>query len=90
LTWRNGRTLASIGNTSFTYDGEGQRVSKTTNGVTTEYIYEGNKLVMQKQGNTALFFLYDISGLFGFDHIVNGTTVDTYYAWIEADERKFL
>ena len=34
---------------------------------------------MQKQGNTALFFLYDTSGLFGFDHIVNGTTVDTYY-----------
>ena len=44
LTWRNGRTLASISNTSFTYDGEGQRICKTTNGVTTEYISR-NELV---------------------------------------------
>lgn len=44
LTWRKGRTLAFIGDTSFIYDGEGQRISKTTNGVTTEYISR-NKLV---------------------------------------------
>ena len=74
LTWLNGIDLASIGNTTFTYNGEGQRVSKTTGATTTSYTYEGDQLVMQTTGNTNLFFLYDSNGLIGFDHIVSGTT----------------
>jgi len=57
LTWINGIDLASIGGTTFTYDGEGQRVSKTTGSTTTSYTYEGDQLVMQTTGNTSLFSL---------------------------------
>ncbi|MBE6865610.1 MAG: RHS repeat-associated core domain-containing protein [Ruminococcaceae bacterium] len=83
LTWINGIDLASIGGTTFTYDGEAQRVSKTTGATTTSYTYEGHMLVMQTTGNTSLFFLYDANGLIGFDHIVSGTTQDTYYYQID-------
>ena len=83
LTWINGIDLASIGGTTFTYDGEGQRVSKTTGATTTSYTYEGDQLVMQTTGNTSLFFLYDANGLIGFDHIVSGTTTAKYYYQID-------
>ena len=83
LTWINGIDLASIGSTSFTYNGEGQRVSKTTGATTISYTYEGDQLVMQTTGNTSLFFLYDANVLIGFDHIVSGTTTAKYYYQID-------
>ena len=54
--------IQSIGNVSFTYDAEGMRASKTVNGVTHYYTYDGLKLIREEWGNNTLVFLYDASG----------------------------
>ena len=78
LSW-NSRQLQQIvdgENTySYAYNIDGQRVSKTVNGVTTEYFYNGSILAGQKTGNDTLVFMYDNNGdYFGFTY--NG---ETYY-----------
>ncbi len=75
LTWQ-GRQLQSIAdgtNTySYKYNMDGQRVSKTVNGVTTEYFYNGSILAGQKTGDNTLVLMYDNNGdVFGFTY--NGT-----------------
>lgn len=75
LTW-NGRQLQSITNGSntysYAYNTDEQRVSKTVNGVTTEYFYNGEILAGQKTGDDILVFMYDNDGdPFGFTY--NGT-----------------
>ncbi len=61
---------------SYAYNGDGQRVSKTVNGTTTEFIYNGDILAGQKTGDDVLVFMYDNNGdPFGF--IYNGT--EYYY-----------
>ena len=61
---------------SYAYNGDGQRVSKTVNGTTTEFIYNGDILAGQKTGDDVLVFMYDNNGdPFGF--ICNGT--EYYY-----------
>ena len=79
LSWL-GRQLTQITDgeeeISYAYNGDGQRVSKTVNGTTTEYIYNGDILAGQKTGNDVLVFMYDNNGdPFGF--ICNGT--EYYY-----------
>ena len=79
LSWL-GRQLTQITDgeeeISYAYNGDGQRVSKTVNGTTTEYIYNGDILAGQKTGNDVLVFMYDNNGdPFGF--IYNGT--EYYY-----------
>ena len=54
--------IASIGNVSFTYDADGMRRSKTVNGVTHYYTYDGIQLVKEEWGNNVMIFLYDASG----------------------------
>ena len=78
LSW-NGRQLQQIvdgTNTySYAYNTDGQRVSKTVNGVTTEYFYNGSILAGQKTGDDTLVFMYDNNGdPFGF--VYND---ETYY-----------
>ncbi len=80
LSW-NGRQLQSITdgeNTySYAYNIDGQRVSKTVNGVTTEYFYNGSILAGQKTGEDILTIMYDNNGnAFGFTY--NGE--EYYYA----------
>lgn len=75
LTWQ-GRQLQSItdgANTySYKYNMDGQRLSKTVNGVTTEYFYNGSILAGQKTGDNILVLMYDNNGdVFGFTY--NGT-----------------
>ena len=75
LSW-NGRQLQQIvdgANTyNYAYNTDDQRVSKTVNGVTTEYFYNGEILAGQKTGDDTLVFMYDNDGdPFGF--IYNGT-----------------
>lgn len=57
LSWQ-GRQLASVSkdnkNTSYTYDANGLRVSKTVNGVKTYYQYCGDKLLYQGTGFNCL------------------------------------
>ena len=79
LTWL-GRQLQSIAdgeNTiEYAYNGDGNRISKTVNGVKTEFVYNGDILAGQKSGNDTLVFMYDNnSDIFGF--ILNGT--EYYY-----------
>ena len=79
LSWL-GRQLTQITDgeeeISYAYNGDGQRVSKTVNGTTTEFIYNGDILAGQKTGNDVLVFMYDNNGdAFGF--IYNGT--EYYY-----------
>ena len=78
LSW-NGRQLQEITDSentyTYLYNTDGQRVSKTVNGVTTEYFYNGSILVGQKTGNDTLVFMYDNNGdYFGFTY--NG---EAYY-----------
>ena len=69
LTW-TGRQLQSItddeNNISYTYNGDGLRTSKTVNGETTNYYYNGLILAGQKSGDDTLVFMYDNnSDIFG-------------------------
>ena len=73
LTWQNGRQLSTLvnGNTSisYQYNEEGLRTSKTVNGITTEYYWNGSILLAQKNGDSCLHFLYDEDGaLVGFNN----------------------
>ena len=72
LTW-TGRQLEQITDgdsvISYTYDMDGRRTSKTVDGVTTEYFYNGDILAGQKIGNKVMLFLYDETGdYFGFTY----------------------
>ena len=59
----------------YAYNTDGDRVSKTVNGVKTEYFYNGSILAGQKMGDETLIFMYDNNGdAFGF--IYNG---EEYY-----------
>lgn len=75
-TWERGTKLAGITgngkNISYVYDSQGNRVQKTVNGVTTNYLYSGNLLMRQTDGTNTLDFQYDANGnIVGF--IYNGT-----------------
>ena len=79
LSW-TGRQLQSItdGDTeiAYTYNGDGLRTSKTVNGETTNYYYNGSILAGQKSGDDTLVFMYDNnSDIFGV--IYNNT--EYYY-----------
>ncbi|MBP3336727.1 MAG: DNRLRE domain-containing protein [Ruminiclostridium sp.] len=79
MTWQYGRRLAGItdgdNNYSYAYDADGNRISKTVNGVTTQYIIIDGVFVGEKTGDNQLVFLYDESGgKYGF--VYNG---ETYY-----------
>ena len=74
--WRL-QSIADGENTiEYAYNGDGNRISKTVNGVKTEFIYNGDILVGQITGDDTLVFMYDNnSDIFGF--VLNGT--EYYY-----------
>lgn len=59
LSWTMGRQLASFDDINYTYDENGMRVSKTVNGKTTKYYYDGTLLMMQEIGGNQINFMYD-------------------------------
>ena len=59
LTWTMGRQLASFGDISYTYNEDGIRTSKTSNGVTTKFYLDGTNIIEQTDGTTTLYFFYD-------------------------------
>ena len=65
LSW-TGRQLDSfVGtgtNIGYKYDSDGMRVSKTVNGVKSEYYYVGGKLYYEKRGSKELFYNYGNDG----------------------------
>ena len=80
INW-NGRRLESINLNdtevlSYEYNIDGQRVSKTYEGITTQYFYNGSILAGEKTGNNVIIYMYDNNGdIFGFTY--NGT--EYYY-----------
>ena len=85
LTWA-GRRLTSIDNgsiiTSFTYDENGIRTSKTSNGVTTNYYYNGTILIGLTQESNTLCFSYDAGG-----SVISMNWNDTDYYYLRNGQR---
>ena len=44
------------------YNADGKRISKTINGVTTEYFLNGSQILAQKTGESTMWFFYDSEG----------------------------
>ena len=62
LTWTMGRQLATFGDISYTYNEDGIRTSKTSNGVTTKFLLDGYNVIEQTDGTTTLHFFYGSNG----------------------------
>ena len=63
---------------SYVYNADGQRISKTVNGTTTEYHYAGGKLSHVVKGSEFLHINYDALGPW-FVNYDNGTTSTVHY-----------
>lgn len=59
LTWEKGRQLKSFDTTTYTYNANGTRTSKTVDGVTHTYTLEGTKILQERWGDNTLAPLYD-------------------------------
>ena len=65
FAWQGRRLVGAVKGTntmSFTYDDNGLRTSKTVNGITTEYYWNGNLLVAEKTPTYLVIYNYDASG----------------------------
>ena len=66
MTWEYGRKLTAISGSGlsavYAYAADGKRLSKTVNGVTTDFIYSGDTLAGFKRGNDTLMWLYGADG----------------------------
>ena len=81
LSWQNGRQLTGITNAqntiNYTYNADGNRTSKTVNGVTTDYYWLEGVLLGQKTGDDYIVYLYDENGI-AYGLICN----NTYYYYV--------
>ena len=66
MSWQYGRQLASVTKggttTSYTYNADGIRTSKTVGGVEHKYVLSGSQIVAEYYGTTTNIYLYDDSG----------------------------
>ena len=66
MTWEYGRKLTAISGAGlsavYAYSVDGKRLSKTVNGVTTDFIYSGDTLAGFKRGSDTLMWLYGADG----------------------------
>lgn len=65
FTWQGRRLVTATKgskNMSFGYNDEGLRVSKTVNGVITNYYYQGTLLVAEETNSNIIVYLYDENG----------------------------
>ena len=84
MSWQSGRQLASMtkgsDTLSFAYNESGLRTSKTVNGVTHSYVWQGSKLAADNTDAYALYFHYNSSGdVIGFTRTANGTDTEYFY-----------
>ena len=84
MSWQGGRQLASMtkgsDTLSFAYNESGLRTSKTVNGVTHSYVWQGSKLAADITDAYALSFHYDSSGeVIGFTRTASGTDTEYFY-----------
>ena len=65
-TWAKDRQLASMskpGSTlTFTYDADGNRITKTVNGTTTTYTYADGRVTHETNGTDTIHYRYDTNG----------------------------
>ena len=65
-TWAKGRQLVSMskpGSTlTFTYDADGNRITKTVNGTTTTYTYVDGRVTHEANGMDTIHYRYDTNG----------------------------
>ena len=65
---------------NYTYAYNGVRYTKTVNGITTTYIYDGNKLLGEDRSDgKKLRYFYDAQGICGFRYNNNGSVRDIIY-----------
>ena len=77
-TWTRGRLLSNLAGVSYTYDVTGKRFTKTVNGVTSTYFYDGNDLLAENKSNgQRLRYFYDNEGICGFRYY-NGSSWSNY------------
>ena len=86
FTWEGRRLIGATNGTdtySFTYNVGGLRTSKTVNGVTTNYIYDGTLLVAEQSDLATIIYIYDANGSpVGFQYRESTypeKTFDTYW-----------
>jgi len=84
MTWAKGRQLTTVTSggttTSYTYDMDGIRQSKTVGGVTTNYITQNGQVVRQTWGGNTLDFIYDSNEKpYALIYTPSGGTATTYY-----------
>ena len=84
MSWQGGRQLASMtkgsDTLSFAYNESGLRTSKTVNGVSHSYVWQGSKLAADITDAYALYFHYDSTGdVIGFTRTANGTDTEYFY-----------
>ena len=82
FTWQNGRELAAVTKngvtTSYVYNADGGRHTKTVGGVVTQYITVDGVLYGEKTGNNTLVYYYDDKGVpYAFTH----NNVKYYYEY---------
>ena len=84
MSWQGGRQLSSMtkgsDTLSFAYNESGLRTSKTVNGVTHSYVWQGSKLAADITDAYALYFHYDSSGeVIGFTRTASDTDTEYFY-----------
>ena len=82
FTWQGRELIGAVKgskNMSFVYNDEGLRVSKTVNGVTTHYIYDGDLLLSEYTDTQAIVYIYDATGSpIGFKYRTSSYSDDTW------------
>lgn len=73
MTWKNGKELSQYvdqnNSISYEYNKDGIRLSKTINGIKTEYSIIGSKILFEKTGNNVIYFIHDdVDDLIGFEY----------------------
>ena len=79
LVWSHGRQLDNFADIAeYKYNASGIRTSKITNGFTTNYYLNGNKILRQKDASNTITFYYSADGITGF-HLKNNVVDSDYY-----------
>ena len=81
-TWAKGRQLVSMSKPgsalTFTYDADGNRITKTVNGTTTTYTYADGRVTHETNGTDTIHYRYDANGTL-LSMNLNGT--EYYYLY---------
>lgn len=88
-SWEEGRQLASMSksgqNISYKYDDSGIRLSKTVNGITTQYHLVGDKVTFETNGTDKIYYTYDAA-----DKLVSMNLNGTEYYYIRNGQNDII